>query len=274
MSKTQALFSIGQLATVCDISIDTLRFYEKKALITPVYTNLESGYRYYNRENLFRLRSILRLKDAGLSLAEIRYYLESSNHGNEKKIEELKERRDLLNHSIEDLLVRSTKPEDLTVGETDLPDRLCLCRTFQVRDGSHALELIGEFYDQLIRQGITISRRWPEFCEYPDPKILMGEFQVKNFVITACMPVEKDDAPAEAVLYPSGKAVTINYRGEYYGLWKAYQALNHYIKSNGYQPSGYPQEIYLEISPDGGVGLEDADNITRVIIPIIKDKNL
>ncbi|MDX9887950.1 MAG: hypothetical protein RBS51_01590 [Anaerovoracaceae bacterium] len=39
---------------------------------------------------------------------------------------------------------------------------------------------------------------------------------------------------AEAVLYPSEKAVTINYRGEYYGLWKAYDALNQYIKLNGY----------------------------------------
>ena len=47
MPKPEGLFSIGEIAAVCGVSIDTLRFYETKALITPTRVDPESGYRYY-----------------------------------------------------------------------------------------------------------------------------------------------------------------------------------------------------------------------------------
>ena len=59
MPKPKGLFSIGEIATVCTVSIDTLRFYETKAVINPAWIDPESGYRYYSRRNLLRLRTIL-----------------------------------------------------------------------------------------------------------------------------------------------------------------------------------------------------------------------
>jgi DNA-binding transcriptional MerR regulator len=267
MPKPEGLFSIGAIAAVCGVSIDTLRFYETKALITPAHIDPESGYRYYSRENMLRLRTILGLKDAGLSLLEIRDYLDGGKH-TEKKIAELTERRDLLSRAIENLQIRGAKPGDLTVSEIELPERLCLCRMIEARDGAHALRAIGEFYDELIRDGIPISRSWPEFCEYPDEGLMKGEFPVTDFSVTACLPVDKKSAPPEAVRYPAGKALAVNYRGGYYDLWKAYAALSRYIYENGYVPTGYPQEIYLEIEADGSVHLDEPQNITRVIVPV------
>jgi len=69
MPKREGLFSIGEIAAACGVSINTLRFYETKALIKPAHTNAESGYRYYSRKNFIRLRMILRLKDSGLRFA-------------------------------------------------------------------------------------------------------------------------------------------------------------------------------------------------------------
>ncbi|MDD2218340.1 MAG: MerR family transcriptional regulator [Eubacteriales bacterium] len=267
MPKSEGLFSIGEMAAVCGVSIDTLRFYETKALITPAHVDPESGYRYYRRENLLRLRTMLALKDAGLSLSEIRDYMVEGKH-TENKIAELTERRDLLNQAIENLQIRGVKPGDLTVSEIELPERLCLCRMVEARDGAAALREIGKFYDELIRSGVPISRAWPEFCEYPDDGLLRGEFPVTDFIVTACLPVDKKNAPPEAVRYPSGTAVTVNYRGGYYDLWKAYEALSRYIDENGYVPAGYPQEIYLEIEADGSVRLDEARNVTRVIVPV------
>ena len=267
MPKPEGLFSIGEIATVCGVSIDTLRFYETKALIKPAYTDSESGYRYYCRENLLRIRMILGLKDAGLSLSEIRDYLDGEKH-TEKKIAELTERINLLSRAIENLQIRSTAHGDLTVREIELPERFCLCRTVEARDGAHALRAIGEFYDELIHNGVPISCAWPEFCEYPDDRLLRGEFPVTDFTVTACLPVDKKNAPPEAVRYPSGTAVTVNYKGGYYDLWKAYEALSRYIDENGYVPTGYPQEIYLEIEVDGSVRLDKAHNVTRIIVPV------
>ena len=267
MPKPEGLFSIGEIAAVCGVSIDTLRFYETKALITPAYVDPKSGYRYYCRENLFRLCTIFGLKNAGLSLSEIRDYLDGGKHA-EKKIAELTERRDLLSRAIENLQIRGIKPGDLTVSEIELPELLCLCRTVEARDGAHALRAIGEFYDELIRDGIPISRAWPEFCEYPDNRLLKGEFPITDFTVRACLPVDKKNAPPEAVRYPASRALAVNYRGGYYDLWKAYAALSRYINENGYVPTGYPKEIYLEIEADGSVHLDESRNVTRLIVPV------
>jgi DNA-binding transcriptional MerR regulator len=231
-AQSTYLFSIGEIATVCGVSIDTLRFYETKALITPAHVDPESGYRYYRRENLLRFRTILELKDAGLSLLEIKDYLDGVRH-TENKIAELTERRDLLNRAIEDLQIRVVKPGDFTVSEIELPERLCLCRTIIAKDGVNALRAIGEFYDELIHDGVPFSSIWPVFCEYPDEGLLKGEFSTTDFTVRACLPVDQKSAPPEAVRYPAGRALAVNYRGSYYDLWKAYSALSQYIDETG-----------------------------------------
>lgn len=267
MAKPEGYFSIGEIARVCGVSIDSLRFYESKALIKPSHIDPESGYRYYSRGDLLVIRAILGLKDVGLSLSEISDYLHGEKHTDEK-IAQLRERRELLGQAIENLQIRSTEAGALTVSEIQLPERLCLCRRIEARDGADALLSIGEFYDELIRRGIPISRSWPEFCEYPDYGLLQGEFPVTDFTVTACLPIDKNHANEEAVTYPPGAAVALNYKGNYYGLRDAYKALNKYMKAHGYIPGGYPQEIYVEIGPGGTVNLDDGESVTRVIVPI------
>ncbi len=78
-----AMYLIGQLAKLCQVSSDTLRFYEKNNLLQPAGRS-ESGYRLYSEDNLSRVKFILRAKSIGLSLDEIRELLdirlEASQH--------------------------------------------------------------------------------------------------------------------------------------------------------------------------------------------------
>ncbi len=41
------LYKIGEVAKMFNLSISTLRHYEKIGLLTPEFTYSESGYRYY-----------------------------------------------------------------------------------------------------------------------------------------------------------------------------------------------------------------------------------
>lgn len=269
MPRPGGLYQIGAIAAVCSVSVDTLRFYESKALIKPKHIDPKSGYRYYSRENLLLLRTILSLKDAGLSLVEIREYLDGVKRMDQKLVE-LRKRRDLLNRAIEDLQLRSIEPGDLTVKEIELPERLCLCRTIKAKDGTDAILSIGEFYDEMIRRGIPICYSWPEFCEYPDEGLLKGDFTITDFTVIACLPVDGENPPGEAVRYLAGPALAVTYRGVYYDLWKAYEALSRHMEQNGFILSGYPQEIYLEIEADGSMKLNEEHNITRVIVPVYR----
>ncbi len=74
-ADTNKLLKIGEFAKVANVSIRTLRFYDKKNLMKPSgYSS--SGYRLYNFEDLLKLEQIIALKFFGLSLAEIKEIIE------------------------------------------------------------------------------------------------------------------------------------------------------------------------------------------------------
>ncbi|NOH81648.1 Zn(2+)-responsive transcriptional regulator [Vibrio sp. RE86] len=83
------MFQIGELAKRCKVTADTLRFYEKNQLINPAGRS-ESGYRLYNEENQNQVSFILKAKDLGLSLDEIRELLEIKLEATEHSCAEVK----------------------------------------------------------------------------------------------------------------------------------------------------------------------------------------
>lgn len=67
--------TIGKMAKACDVSRDTLRFYERQRLLPPPRRSA-SGYRLYRREDASRLRFVRRAQAMGLTLDDIRELLE------------------------------------------------------------------------------------------------------------------------------------------------------------------------------------------------------
>ncbi len=65
---------IGQLARQAGVPIDTVRYYERRGLLSPPQRR-PSGYRSYQDEDLTRLRFIRRGKALGFTLDEIRELL-------------------------------------------------------------------------------------------------------------------------------------------------------------------------------------------------------
>lgn len=63
--------SISQVADLAGISARMLRHYDKLGLLHPSRVS-DNGYRWYERDQLFRLQRILLLRDYGLSLPAIR----------------------------------------------------------------------------------------------------------------------------------------------------------------------------------------------------------
>ena len=62
--------TIGKVAQLSGIGIETVRFYEREGLI-PKPPRRESGYRQYPEETIDRIRFIRRAKELGFSLKEI-----------------------------------------------------------------------------------------------------------------------------------------------------------------------------------------------------------
>lgn len=79
---------IGQLAKAADLSVQTLRYYERRRLLTPALRR-ESGYRIYRDDAIKKLRFIKNAQALGFSLEEIRslLHLRSAGAGSCAKVQ-------------------------------------------------------------------------------------------------------------------------------------------------------------------------------------------
>lgn len=73
----EEIFTIGKVARLTEVGIETLRFYEREGLI-PEPPRRDSGYRQYPPAIIDRVRFIKRAKDLGFTLAEIKELLNLS----------------------------------------------------------------------------------------------------------------------------------------------------------------------------------------------------
>ena len=64
-------YTSGQFARKANVTLRTIRFYDKKGILKPSFRN-DNGNRYYTDEDLVKLQQILLLKYLGFSLDEIR----------------------------------------------------------------------------------------------------------------------------------------------------------------------------------------------------------
>lgn len=110
-----SMIPIGKMAQLNHITIATLRLYDEKGLLKPVYIDDKTGYRYYSIEQNYRLDMIAYMKELGMSLSEIKNLLDSKditkiesilikkNEQMHQELKELKLRHDALERSIKSI---------------------------------------------------------------------------------------------------------------------------------------------------------------------------
>jgi len=72
--ENQSFYRIGEVASACELPVETIRYYEKQGLLRkPKRT--AAGYRLYTDDAIQRLRFVSQAKQLGFSLREIRELL-------------------------------------------------------------------------------------------------------------------------------------------------------------------------------------------------------
>ena len=71
---------IGEVADQAGVSVDTVRYYERRGLLTPA-ARRPSGYRVFDATTVGRLDLIRRLQALGLTIEEIRHALAAHDGG-------------------------------------------------------------------------------------------------------------------------------------------------------------------------------------------------
>ena len=71
MSNREELLSIGEVSRLTGAGIQALRYYERKNILKPAYTDPESGYRYYSLDQIYYVVFIMNCVQFGIPLNNV-----------------------------------------------------------------------------------------------------------------------------------------------------------------------------------------------------------
>lgn len=86
LKKEKNLYNIGQVSEITEISVYTLRFYDKEGLL-PFIKRENNGTRKFSDEDIKIIRLISCLKNTGMKIKDIRKYIDLLMIGEDTSIE-------------------------------------------------------------------------------------------------------------------------------------------------------------------------------------------
>ena len=253
--RSNIRLTIGDFSKYCQVTVKSLRHYEKLGLLVPNEVDQWTGYRYYDVSQMQQLNGILRLKKMGFTLEEIRELLDEGTHlpsmpqienktrETEEQIMMLHQRLDVLRKTgetisqIADMQRFSTQP---------LPSIIVASHRQTIKRLEDLTRLTATVIGPEI-QRIGCKRSQPIYCF----SINYGtEFTEEDVDIEYCEQVEEmyDDTPLIKFkrLPEVPLAVCMKCSGPYGVMRENFLELFNYITNNNYQVAGQPRSQYVE----------------------------
>lgn len=264
------MFTIGQFSKICNISSKALRHYEKIGLLLPARVDEGNQYRYYSREQIDLVQTILFLKDIDISLKTIHRIIKGISDKEMENI--LAEHREKLIQTVSDCNTKIFRLNHWKqFQEARYMEKKEYCIGLQVIPEVHARairKVSANFPADIHPLYMTIMREMEENKIIPAgaPMIVYydEEFNPERVDFEAAWPVS-DKSFANKV-YPECLAVCCVHVGPYDQICQAYEAVFTWINKNGYQAVGQMRDVY----PNDPSITPPAELVTQVIVPVQK----
>ena len=257
------MFAIGEFAGLGRVSVRMLRHYDAIGLLTPARTDPDTGYRYYEADQLRRLNRIIALKELGLGLEKVAAILDDKV-GVEELHGMLRLRRAQLEAQLAadtarltniEARLRMIEEEGYMTTEDVVLKQIPSARVAELSalaasyDGEDVGPVIGPLYDEMFcRLGTAGIQPSGAPIAYYLPESADGQVRVH-----AAVEVASGTKAAEGLevldLPGIGSAATIVHRGAMDEAFRSMQLLARWIDDNGYRPVGYAREVCLQFDP-------------------------
>ncbi|RJP26450.1 MAG: MerR family transcriptional regulator [Actinobacteria bacterium] len=276
MTTTKSgLFSIGEFSRVSKMSVKTLRFYDERGLLKPAHIDARSGYRYYSSAQLNEANLIRMLRSLELPLEDIQVFMRERDpvqrqallDAQRKELQKKLEEYHSIVSSIERLIEGGGQDLGRQVSLKELTDQFILGVRFNT-----TYEKLGDAIGIAFGEIFALLGERGEFPAGPPLSIYYDEeWDESDIEMEVCLPVIRPMGGRERVRgreLPGGLAASTLHMGPYHEIAEAYQALDLWMKENGYNYTGPPREVYL-VGPDQVD--DDADLRTEVMFPVIPE---
>lgn len=272
--KEKTKFKIGEFSRMMQVTVKTLRHYEKKGLLLPYEVDEWTGYRYYTICQMQKLNAIRQLQRLGFTLEEIKELYEEDSHvpsveqltekinKTEELLKQLMERRDQLKEWLES----SKKHNDMEKYSIELLPEVIVASHREVISDYGALGML--CYEKIgpEMQRLGCQCPMPGYCftiehseeyspdsidiEYCEQVVEMG--QNSHTIQFKCLPAVE-------------KALCVKHMGPYERFYETFAEVFQYIEENGYRIIDHPRTCYI----DGIWNQEDPEKWLSIIqVPI------
>jgi DNA-binding transcriptional MerR regulator len=285
------MLTIGEFAWLSQVTVETLRHYDRLKLLKPVHLDRFTGYRYYSLAQLPRLNRILALRELGLPLKEIGRLLDQPITADEIR-GILQGKRSELEAHIQETQTRLARVEAhlrQIEMEGKMPDHEVLLKTVpaqwvaSVREKmawqgqdilgpaiTHMFDEVGEHLD---RQHATPAG--PGIALWHESQFVHTDVNQEEIDLETALPVKGPVLESGRVkvreLAKTEVAYTVHH-GDFSGLPRAKQALFAWMEDNGYRRAGPIREIYLYHHPDHATNADSPHHITEIQFPVEKGR--
>lgn len=243
-------YQIGEFSRIAQISIKTIRYYHEIDLLSPIHTDKDSGYRFYNEKSLDRVRIISNLKELNFSLNEIKKIFQDCNDDTDihqylvdkatqikEKINKYKKIEKQINSIIQLENDMKNIDQNSEVIIKDISNMAIIGIKFKGR-----YQDVGKAFGTLFKNYARYMVGKP-FSLYYDEGF-MGD----QATIEGCAPVKEvitnpKDGISSRILQ-GGKAISTIHKGPYSNLGDSYKRITDYYKKNNFTVNIPSREIY------------------------------
>ena len=270
------LFKIGDMAKLFNLSVSSIRHYEALGLLTPEYTDPETGYRYYSTRQFEAFNSIRYLRALDMPLDEITDFLK--NRDVEVIEEKLRWQKETVSAKIAELKRIERKIDnrlrqlyDARSSVLDKPEFVEVppCRVFWVEKSItvhdfHDMEeptiRLAEAQDEAViflgKVGVGISKK--KLCE--------GKFSSYDGIFLVIDDDDRFEANGNGSMteLPAALCASVRFCGCHTEAPERYEMLMKFIEENGYEPADFSREITMI---DYGFTNDTEKFVTEIRIP-------
>lgn len=269
MDSKNSLVTTNQFAKLCNVSKQTILYYDKMDLLKPIKVT-EKGYRFYDVSQTEVFCVIYALKSVGMSLTEIKEYFDSKDP--EQFIALLNREQIEIQNKINELIslnkvIEKRKQATIEALKTDA----ILKVTFEFQKEEYIL--VSDRLDS--KFNLNVAKKISEFekvARLKDKGVLslngivgkckliedQKEYMLSHFYISLL------DKCEESSVKPSGTYAVTYYKGAFEDIHSPYNKLFHEIKTNNYEIVGSAyEEILLDLCTQN-----ENEYLVKIMIPV------
>lgn len=242
-------FSTGEFAKLCNVNKKTLFYYDEIGLFKPEVV-MENGYRYYSIYQLEIFHIIYLLKDIGVPLKEIKFFMDNRNPKNivelfeyktkeiESEINKLKRKQEIMSNKIKTIKEFEKIREDIIIEEQD-EEFLVLSDSVDKSKFPYDSEVYMKHLNYCYENDIYIG--------YPIGFIKSIEdlYSKNKDSYTYYYAKVNENNKKDIFIKPKGRYLVGYMKDSYLNISNLYDKLLNYIKVNNLEVIGYSYEEFL-----------------------------